>query len=62
MDEVFEQVMEVQTETSVLTSLFGAGKGSGAAMLFGVIGIVGVMVCVCFWFLLRKYKWSEADT
>ena len=30
--------------TQSLSSL-GSGKGAGAAMLFGVIGVVGVLVC-----------------
>lgn len=58
-DRVFEPLMAAQGPSGALTRLFGAGKGSGAAMLFAVLGVAGVLVCLGFWFALRKYKWSE---
>lgn len=61
VDTVFEPLMITQSETSLLVWLFGAGKGSGAAMLFGVIGVVGVVICLSFSLILGKYKWSESD-
>ena len=48
VDYVFEPVMASQTSDSILVHLFGMGKGSGAAFLFGVLGIAGVMVCRYF--------------
>ena len=57
-DKVFEPFMSGKSGT-VFNKLFGTGKGSGAAMLFAVLGIAGVVVCVVFGLLLRKYKWSE---
>ena len=48
VDYVFEPIMARQSVDSVLTHLFGMGKGSGAAFLFGVLGIAGVMVCLYF--------------
>ncbi len=60
VDKVFEPLMTVQ-DGGLLVSLFGDGKGSGAAMLFGIIGVTGVIVCVVFNLILRKYKWSEND-
>ena len=59
VDKVFEPLMSAQSASSLLVSLFGENKGSGAAMLFFIIGIVGVLVCLIFNFRLRKYKWSE---
>jgi len=59
VDKVFEPLMASQPKGSLLISLFGETKGAGAAMLFFIIGIVGVGVCLIFNFLLRKYKWSE---
>lgn len=47
VDEVFEPFMTDKSNT-VLNQLFGTGKGSGAAFLFAVIGIMGVLVCVIF--------------
>lgn len=60
-DRVFEPLMAAQGAGSPLVSLFGAGKGSGAAMLFGVIGVCGVAVCLAFGWALRSYRWSERE-
>ena len=57
-DKVFEPFMQDKSGT-VLNTLFGSGKGSGAAMLFSVLGLAGMAVCIVFGILLRKYKWSE---
>lgn len=59
VDNVFEPFMSAQKEGSVLTEIFGSEKGSGAAMLFAVIGVAGVAVCAVFSLMLRKYKWSD---
>lgn len=59
VDEVFEPLMQELPANSLLVSLFGETKGSGAAMLFFIIGIVGVCVCLIFNHRLKKYKWSE---
>ena len=59
VDQVFEPFMASQPANILLISLFGENKGSGAAMLFFIVGIVGVLVCLIFNFRLRKYKWSE---
>lgn len=55
-DKVFEPLMSVQRADSLLVNCFGSGKGSGAAMLFFVIGLSGVIICVIFSVLLKKYK------
>ena len=47
VDSIFEPLMANMRET-VLNRLFGTGKGSGAAFLFAVIGVAGVLVCVIF--------------
>lgn len=54
VDRVFEPLM-AKVSTPLLIMLFGAGKGSGAAMLFAAIGVAGVAVCVVFARILRKY-------
>lgn len=53
VDMVFEPFMAALSDNSILTEIFGMGKGSGAALLFFVIGIAGVMVCLIF----RKVKY-----
>ena len=47
VDTVFEPFMADRSGT-ILNQLFGTGKGSGAAMLFSVIGVLGVLVCMIF--------------
>lgn len=60
-DQVFEPFISSQPQGSVITQIFGSEKGSGAAMLFAVIGVAGVAVCVIFSLLLRKYKWKDPE-
>lgn len=48
VDKVFEPFMAVQSMNSVYIALVGAGKGSGAALLFLVIGIFGALSCLPF--------------
>ncbi len=48
VDKVFEPFMAAQPADGFLTALFGLGKGSGAAMLFFVIGVAGVLSCLPF--------------
>ena len=47
VDSVFEPFMSGMHGT-VLNQLFGTGKGSGAAFLFAVIGVFGVLICLFF--------------
>lgn len=61
VDKVFEPLMARQKADGLWVTLFGEGKGSGAAMLFAVIGVVGVLVCGIFCLILKKYKWRESD-
>lgn len=60
-DRVFEPLMAAQPPDGMLAFLFGAGKGSGAAMLFAAIGVCGVLVCLVFGWALKKYRWSESS-
>ena len=48
VDQVFEPIMAMQHEGSMLTKMFGSGKGSGAAFLFFVIAFAGIGVCLYF--------------
>ena len=48
VDKFFEPFMASVSSDSILVTLFGSGKGSGAALLFFVIGIFGVLVCLIF--------------
>lgn len=48
VDRVFEPFMAVQPLDSLWVTLVGAGKGSGAALLFLAIGIFGALSCLPF--------------
>ena len=48
IDEVFEPIMAMQATDSLLVQLFGAGKGSGAAFLFAILWVMGIVVCLLF--------------
>lgn len=56
VDQVFEPFMAMQKAESILTKAFGAGKGSGAALLFFVIGFAGIGVCL--YFRRDKFIWE----
>lgn len=57
VDEVFEPLMA--NAGSLLTALFGTGKGSGAAFMFLVLALSGVIVCLTFTYLLRNDHWTN---
>lgn len=48
VDKVFEPLIAGLSPDSLPVTVFGGEKGSGAAMLFFVIGIAGVAVCLIF--------------
>ncbi len=48
VDHIFEPFMAAQPPTSVLSMIFGIGKGSGAAMLFFILGVLGSVTCLVF--------------
>ena len=62
IDKMFEPLMAQQTFGSILTTLFGTGKGSGAAFFLFLLGILGVITCLIFrhdaniWELENKTK------
>ncbi len=48
VDRVFEPFMAAQPAEGLLIRIFGAGKGSGAALLFFVIAFTGILTCLIF--------------
>lgn len=47
VDKVFEPLMAA-TDSNLLINIFGTGKGSGAAIMFFIIGVSGVIWCLIF--------------
>lgn len=60
VDNIFEPLM-AQCTAPVLNALFGSGKGSGAAMMMGVLGILGAGFCLATGKRLRRYCYRETD-
>lgn len=61
VDEICEPVMAAAAPGSVLRPLFGSGKGSGAAMMMFLLGVMGVAVCLYFRGILRKYSYKDKE-
>ncbi len=59
VDNVCEPFMAAHAESSVLTTLFGTGKGSGAALMMLILGVIGSALCILTGRRLRKYHFSE---
>ena len=55
VDYLCEPIMAKQN-SSMLTALFGEGKGSGAALFFFIIAFLGI--AVCFSFRYDKHIWK----
>ncbi len=58
VDQVFEPLLAAQTG-GIRESLFCTGKCCGAAAVFFVVAVAGVLVCLVFCAILRKFKWTE---
>lgn len=48
VDRVFEPFMAAQPPGGLWATLLGSGKGSGAALLFLVLGVIGTLSCLPF--------------
>ena len=56
VDSVFEPIMKIQKEESILIKMFGTGKGTGAAFLFFILAFAGIGVCL--YFRSNKHIWK----
>ena len=59
VDQVCEPIMAVHGASPVLAALFGTGKGSGAAMVMGILGVAGTAHCLLMGRRLKKYQYLE---
>ena len=61
IDYVMEPFMQSRPERSLLVTLFGTGKGSGAAALYFLLGVAGALTCI--FFRKNKHIWDlEKDS
>ena len=59
VDEICEPLMASSRANGMLSMLFGSGKGSGAAMMMFILGVTGIIVCLSFGRILRKYTYTD---
>ena len=59
VDKVCEPVMSSYGDLSVLKTLFGTGKGSGAALMMFILGVSGSLICIITGRKLKKYQYNE---
>lgn len=55
VDTICEPVMAGVPADGLAALLFGAGKGSGAAVMMLILGILGTGICLVFGRILKKY-------
>jgi hypothetical protein len=58
VDNVCELFMSVYGDLPVLKTLFGTGKGAGAALMMFVLGESGSLFCIITGRKLKKYHYS----
>ena len=59
VDHMCEPFMSVYGNLSILKTLFGMGKGSGAALMMFVLGVSGSLICIITGRKLKKYQYNE---
>ena len=59
VDNVCEPLMGTYGDLSILKTLFGTGKGSGAALMMFILGVSGSVICISIGKKLKKYQYSE---
>ncbi len=59
VDKVCEPFMSAYGGLSILKTLFGTGKGSGAALMMFLLGAAGCFICIITGRKLKKYQYNE---
>ncbi|MDE7358266.1 MAG: MFS transporter [Lachnospiraceae bacterium] len=59
VEQVCDPIMASAPADGTLTTRVGQGKGSGAAMMMLLLGVLGVGVCLGFGRVLRRYRYTE---
>ena len=59
VDNVCEPFMRRYGDLAILNTLFGAGKGSGAALMMFILGVGGSLICIMTGRKLKKYQYNE---
>ncbi len=61
VDEFCEPVMAGAPAGGLLRMCFGDGKGSGAAMMMFILGVMGTAICLFFGRILQRYRYTEGQ-
>lgn len=59
VDNVCEPIMSAYGDSTILKTLFGEGKGSGAALMMFLLGVSGILICVLMGRRLKKYQYNQ---
>ena len=59
VDYVCEPAMSAFGDVSILNTLFGTGKGSGAALMMFILGVSGSSICIIAGRKLNKYQFRD---
>lgn len=59
VDHICEPFMNVYGDLPILKTLFGVGKGSGAALMMFILGVSGSFICIITGRKLKKYQYNE---
>ena len=59
LDNVCEPFMSAYGDSFILKTLFGTGKGSGAALMMLILGISGTFLCIITGKKLKKYQYNR---
>ncbi len=59
VDHVCEPFMKEYGDSLILKTLFGVGKGSGAALMMFLLGVSGSLICIILGRKLKKYQYRE---
>lgn len=59
VDNVCEPFMTVYGDLPILKTLFGTGKGSGAALMMLILGVSGILICIITGKKLKKYQYNN---
>ncbi len=59
VDRVCEPLMAARSDVRLLATLFGTGKGSGAALMMFILGVIGTLLCLITGSRLRRYHYTE---
>ncbi len=59
VDNICEPLMLAYGDLPILKTLFGIGKGSGAALMMFILGVCGSLICIITGRKLKRYQYIE---